>query len=135
MGKSQSFDFEHDYSLEKIVVEIMNFLENEKKMISEVVPQVNGYFIQTKSKDTWKSLIGMSLATHILFERTDNRLTVTIDNGKWIDKIAAAGVGFLTPIGALTIATSAFGAFNQQKLPDEILKRKKFPFQAPGMCC
>ena len=123
MAKSQTLTLGKKDSLEYLVTEVMDFLEKEKKMVSEVAILPNGYFIQTKSKETWKSMIGMSLAIHILFERSGNDLTVTVNNGKWIDKIAAAGVGFITPIGAITMATAAFGAWSQQKLPGEILDK------------
>ena len=120
MGKSQRFVLKQEDSLEGIVAAVMDFLEKEKKMVSETVIQPSGYFLQTKSKDTWKSLVGMSLATHILFERSGENLSVTVNNGKWIDKIAVAGIGFATPLAAITVATAAFGAWNQQKLPGEI---------------
>ena len=123
MATTKQFTISENISLEYIVASIIRFLREDKKMVSEVILKPQGFFLQSKSKEQLKSLIGMSLATQIQFEICDNRLRVNIGSGKWVDKIAVFVVSFLHPIGAVTLATAAYGAWQQKKLSDEILEK------------
>lgn len=61
----------------------------------------------------------MDQATQVqIFQSTPDTITVNVRAGKWMDKAAAAGVDAI--VFAPLLATAAFGAFKQQKLPQEI---------------
>ena len=123
MATTKQFTISENISLEYIVASIIRFLREDKKMVSEVILKPQGFFLQSKSKEQLKSLVGMSLATQIQFEICDNRLRVNIGSGKWVDKIAVFVVSFLHPIGPVTLCTAVFGAWQQIKLPNEILRK------------
>ena len=111
MATTKQFTISENISLEYIVASIIRFLREDKKMVSEVILKPQGFFLQSKSKEQLKSLIGMSLATQIQFEICDNRLRVNIGSGKWVDKIAVFVVSFLHPISRYLLST------DKQKLP------------------
>ena len=123
MATTKQFTISENISLEYIVASIIRFLREDKKMVSEVILKPHGFFLQSKSKEQLKSLVGMSLATQIQFEICDNRLRVNIGSGKWVDKIAVFVVSFLHPIGPVTWCTAVLGAWQQIKLPNEILRK------------
>lgn len=73
----------------------------------------------------------MDQATQVqIFQSTPDSVTVNVGSGKWMDKAAAAGVGAI--VFAPLMATAAFGAFKQQKLPQEIFDEIEYFIRTGG---
>ena len=109
-----------DITAVEIGTEIELFLRNNKKLMSEGIETENGYFVQAKGKDTWKTIAGMDMATQIQCTQLEDGVLVEIGTGKWTDKIGAGAVGLI--LFAPLAVTAAVGAWGQKKLPEEIFE-------------
>jgi RNA polymerase subunit RPABC4/transcription elongation factor Spt4 len=119
MAESKMFKLDNEMTAESIGLGLESFFREKKKMVSEGVVTPEGYLVQAKEEQSWKKFAGMDQATQVqIFQSTPEMITVNVGAGKWIDKAAAAGVGAI--VFAPLIATAAFGAFKQQKLPNEV---------------
>ena len=122
MADSKVFALKAGVNVEDIAREVENFLRDEKGLTVEGFASANGYLIQAKESSTWKKLTGLGNALQVQIVPGEAReVLVNVGMGKWIDKVGAAAVGalFFTPL----LVTSAFGAYKQNKLPDEIFER------------
>ena len=80
-----------------------------------------GYVVQGRqSKDGWKTVSGMRLATTVQMIRMDDNLNVTVGQGEWSDKIGAGALGWF--IAWPLAVTAGVGAYKQKKLPEEIFQ-------------
>ena len=77
-----------------------------------------GIVIQIEKVGTWRKMLGMSTAVHIVFHQVENTVNVEIGNGRWLDK-AAAGTLSLIMLWPLAI-TAGIGAWQQTKLPERV---------------
>lgn len=119
MAESRIFKVESGITIEGIGQELLNFFRNKKQMFAEGMETPEGYLVQSKEEQSWKKFTGMDQATQVqIFQNTPETITVSVGTGTWVDKAAAAGVGAI--VFAPLLATAAFGAFKQQKLPSEI---------------
>ena len=122
MADSKVFALKAGVNVDDIAREVENFLRDEKGLTLEGFASANGYLIQAKESSTWKKLTGLGNALQVQIIPGEAReVLINVGMGKWIDKVGAAAVGalFFTPL----LVTSAFGAYKQNKLPDEIFER------------
>ena len=81
----------------------------------------DGYVIQGRqTKDGWKTIAGMRMATTIQLTQIDSNLNVVVGQGEWSDKIGAGAVGLF--IAWPLAVTAGIGAYRQKKLPEEIFE-------------
>lgn len=112
------FRLEAGMTAETIGIGIEGFLRN-KNLVVEGMKAPEGYLVQAKEEESWKKFAGMDQATQVqIFQSTLDSITVNVGAGKWMDKAATAGVGAV--VFAPLLATAAFGAYKQKKLPGEI---------------
>lgn len=119
MAESKIFKLPDNLSIVSIVDEIVDFLRRDKDMTPEVVENGDAFFIQASDESGLKKLAGLSKSIQIQLVPNDmDRVIVTIDHGKLVDKAAAGAVGFFlfTPLAV----TAAMGAYGQNKLIGEI---------------
>lgn len=98
---------------------LQNFFE-EKKMISQIIEK-NNYevMVQAKTKDGYiRKLSGLEKACTVLILVNGRTLTLQVGEGKWMDKLAGAGIGWF--IAWPTLISTAYGAYKQAQLPAEI---------------
>lgn len=79
----------------------------------------NGVILQAKKGGGFKKLLGLATATNITIDQFEDLFTVSLSQGRWIDKAAVAGVSMfvLWPL----LITSAVGAYKQAELPNKII--------------
>ena len=119
MAESKIFKLRDEMSVVSIVDEIVDFLRRDKDMTPEVIENGDAFFIQAREESGLKKLAGLSKSIQMqLIPNDRDRVVITIDHGKWIDKAAAGAVGMMlfTPLAV----TAAIGAYGQNKLIDEI---------------
>ena len=122
MADSKVFPLRAGVHVDDIARTVEDFLRDEKRLTVEGFASANGYLIQAKETSTWKKLTGLGNALQVQIIPGEAReVLVNVGMGKWVDKVGAAAVGalFFTPL----LVTSAFGAYTQNKLPDEIFER------------
>lgn len=122
MADSKVFPLKARISVDDIARTVEDFLRDEKGLTVEGFASANGYLIQAKESSTWKKLTGLGNALQVQIIPGEAReVLVNIGMGKWVDKVGAAAVGalFFMPL----LVTSAFGAYTQNKLPDEIFEQ------------
>lgn len=118
---SKIFKLSDSITVQSIGVALEQFFMEKKDMIAEgrVTPQ--GYFVQAKKKETWKKFVGMDNAIQVqIFDMNNGTINVQLGEAKWAEKILTAGAGAV--VFAPLLATTAFGAWQQKNLPDEIFE-------------
>ena len=74
-------------------------------------------------KSGFRSMVGMSLATSVLLEATDQGVKVSMGGGKWAEQGAAIAMGLLLSVYLIPFAvTGGIGMYQQKKLIDELWK-------------
>ncbi|MBC3901430.1 MAG: zinc ribbon domain-containing protein [Acetobacterium sp.] len=120
MTESKVYKLSATLTTEMVAEKLRFFLSDQKKLNAEVVQTSDGILVQAKAAQSWKKFAGMDSAIQVQLTMTgENMLTVNIGSGQWVDKAGAAAVGAL--IFWPLLATSAIGAWGQQKLPEEIV--------------
>ncbi|MDD3224809.1 MAG: zinc ribbon domain-containing protein [Clostridium sp.] len=120
MADSKLFKLIDDVTIDMIANGIETFLRDKKNLQSEGMKTSEGFLVQARQEDSWKKIIGMDSAIQIQIIQAGDMVSVGVGSGKWIDKAGAATIGMLV-FAPLTI-TAAIGAWNQQKLPNEIFE-------------
>ena len=121
MADSKVFPLRAGVHVDDIARTVEDFLRDEKRLTVEGFASANGYLIQAKETSTWKNLTGLGNALQVQIIPGEAReVLVNVGTGKWVDKVSAAAVGalFFMPL----LVTSAFGAYKQNKLPEEIFE-------------
>jgi hypothetical protein len=75
--------------------------------------------VQCRSK-TWARRLGAGAALTVVLTADGDELAVEIGGGKWMDKVAAAGVAWFIAWPALIPA--AMGGYKQATLPSKTLQ-------------
>ena len=103
---------------EEIFGKLCEWLELQNFELQQLPVDEDTVLIQIRSKGGWKKLVGMSTALSINLDYSNGQLSVSIGEGKWMDKIAAAGVAWfvLWPLAV----TSSVGIYSQMKYPEKI---------------
>jgi hypothetical protein len=89
---------------------------------TQILPvEGGGVLIQARQEGGWKAMVGMALATNIVFARMGPNIKVEAGQGKWLDRavVGAVGVFLLWP----ALIPAAIGAWQQSKLPEEIFSQ------------
>ena len=122
MTESKVFKLPEGIDASAVGKEVENFLRGTKNLVTEGAKTPDGYFVQAKEQEgrSWKKLAGTTLATQVQIIQINDTITVNIGNGEWSDKIGAGVVGAF--IFAPLAVTAAIGAYNQKKLPGEIME-------------
>lgn len=111
MEESRVFSL-NGVSLETVVKSVETFLRDEKGMEIQSAPVEHGCVIQaTQKKDTLKMLVGMRLATTV-------QLVVS----------GAVGLFLAWPLAV----TAGIGAYQQKKLPEDVLNVISRTLMSPG---
>jgi len=118
MSNSKLFKLIEGVTIDMITNGIEAFLRDKKNLQCEGMKTSQGFMLQAKQNDSWKKVIGMDSAIQIQLIPAGDMLSIDIGSGKWVDKAGAATIGML--IFAPLAITAAIGAWNQNKLPNEI---------------
>lgn len=130
MEESRVFSL-NGVSLETVVKSVETFLRDEKGMEIQSAPVEHGCVIQaTQKKDTLKMLVGMRLATTVQLVVSGENLNVMIGEGQWADKLGAGAVGLF--LAWPLAVTAGIGAYQQKKLPEDILNVISRTLMSPG---
>ena len=130
MEESRVFSL-NGVSLETVVKSVETFLRDEKGMEIQSAPVEHGCIIQaTQKKDTLKMLVGMRLATTVQLVVSGENLNVVIGEGQWADKLGAGAVGLF--LAWPLAVTAGIGAYQQKKLPEEVLNVISRTLMSPG---
>ena len=115
------FTFQATIRLEGVAKALEDFLSSVKNMEVQGARTADGYVIQGRqTKDGWKTIPGMRMATTIQLTQIDSNLNVVVGQGEWSDKIGAGAVGLF--IAWPLAVTAGIGAYRQKKLPEEIFE-------------
>lgn len=120
-NESRVFRLPAGMSTQVVANAVSSFLSSAKGMEVQSAETTEGYVVQGRqSKDGWKTVSGMRLATTVQMIRMDDNLNVTVGQGEWSDKIGAGALGWF--IAWPLAVTAGVGAYNQKKLPEEIFQ-------------
>lgn len=93
-NESKMFHFPATIRLEGVAKALEDFLSSVKNMEVQGARTADGYVIQGRqTKDGWKTIAGMRMATTIQLTQIDSNLNVVVGQGEWSDKIGAGAVG------------------------------------------
>ena len=120
-NESRVFRLPAGMSTQVVANAVSSFLSSAKGMEVQSAETTEGYVVQGRqSKDGWKTVSGMRLATTVQMIRMDDNLNVTVGQGEWSDKIGAGALGWF--IAWPLAVTAGVGAYKQKKLPEEIFQ-------------
>jgi molybdopterin converting factor small subunit len=101
-----------------VIANVKGWLESEGFDSQKMSTENQSLLIQIKKRGEWRDWVGMSTTLNILFQHSEDILTVKIGAGKWLDKAAAGAVGMLL-LAPLAI-TAGIGAWEQMKMPEKV---------------
>lgn len=104
--------------LPNMIVNIKAWLDSQGFDSQKLNTENQSLLIQIKKRGSWREYVGMDTTLNVLFQYSNEILTVEIGAGKWADKAAAGAVGFffLAPLAI----TAGIGMWDQMKMPDKI---------------
>ena len=121
MANNKMFRLCDGVTLKSIGTVVECFLK-DKKMTTQKIEAPDCIIVQGKQEENWKKLTGMASALSVQIKMFgEDTVNVEVGNGKWADKLGAGAVGMIA--FAPLALTAAFGAWSQQKLPEEIFGR------------
>ncbi len=120
-SESRTFRLPPDIEVSRVAEAVEAFLSSSKGMETQSAEIQGGYVVQGRqNKSAWKTLTGMRLAITVQMTLVNDSLTVTAGEGEWMDKIGVGAVGAIVFFPLLI--TAGVGAYQQNKLPDEIFQ-------------
>jgi hypothetical protein len=102
----------------RLISEVKGWLKSEGFNSAETNAGDQGILLEIKKRGDWRKYVGMETALNILFNQSDDTLTVEIGAGQWIDKAGAGAVGMF--VFAPIALTAGYGMWEQSKMPDKI---------------
>lgn len=105
----------------QLIADIRDWLTLEGFESQQMTTETHSTVLQIKKRGGWREYAGMSTSLNIVFHQSNDKLSVDIGAGKWIDK-AAIGTVSLFILWPLAI-TAGFGAWEQLKMPEKIFDR------------
>jgi hypothetical protein len=105
-------------NLPRLISEVKSWLDSQGFDSQQMNTENESLLLQIKKRGGWRDFVGMATSLNIVFNQSDDTLTVEIGAGKWIDK-AAVGTVSLFILWPLAI-TAGMGAWEQMKLPQKI---------------
>ncbi len=102
-----------------LLADLENWLISQNFNCQQLTTEDGGTLLQVAKKGGWRKFVGQSTALNIvLYQSSNNNITVEIGAGRWIDK-AAVGTASMFVLWPLAISVG-FGAWQQIKLPKKI---------------
>lgn len=117
MADSRLFQKSEGITVDSIGHSVENMLR-AKGMTVQGGKAGQGYVVQAKDADGWKTISGMSTALEVQISDSGNGILVNIGNAKWSDKVGAGVLGLF--IFAPLAVTTVVGSVKQKKLPEEV---------------
>lgn len=105
-------------NIDHLGVHLTNWLDGEGFQSQSLRGQDNSVIIQTRKRGAWRNVLGMSSALTVRMQNLDDNLRVEMTAAKWIDKALVGTISTL--VFWPTLITTAYGAWEQMKLPDRI---------------
>lgn len=104
----------------KIVVGLINWLNNEGFDLQQMKLENDEEMIQIKKRGSWRKFVGMGTSLNVIMKYKGRSLVVYIGAGQWIDKAAVGAVSLIVlwPL----LVTAGIGAWEQAKMPDRIFE-------------
>ncbi len=119
MADAKVFQLGRGLTLEDVAHALENYLREQKRLETEGVSQSEtSYFIQARQTEGWKKFVGLDQAIQVRLTVYQDRLTVDLGAGRWVDKLGAATVGYI--VFAPLLLTAVIGAIGQERLPRDI---------------
>lgn len=119
MADARIYQLGNSITLADVAYGLEDYFVRQKNMEAEGIFQgEDAYFIQARQQKDWKKLAGMDKAVQVRLTIRQDRLTVDVGAGRWVDKLGAAAVGYL--FFAPLLITAAIGALGQEQLPRDI---------------
>lgn len=84
MIESKTFIVDENFNINKLVNNLVLYINANRKVLCEWTDVQNGYFIQVVPKYTLKKLFGLELCLHLHISKLQNKLIVNIGIGEWI---------------------------------------------------
>lgn len=119
MAEARIYQLGNSITLADVAYGLEDYFVRQKNMEAEGIFQgEDAYFIQARQQKDWMKFAGMDKAVQVRLTVRQDRLTVDVGAGRWVDKLGAAAVGYLffTPL----LVTAAIGALGQEQLPRDI---------------
>ena len=105
-----------------LLADLRNWLISQNFNCQQLTTEDGGTLLQVAKKGGWRKIVGQSTALNIvLYQSSNNNITVEIGAGRWIDKalVGAAAFPLLFWFPPLAFA-AGFGTWQQIKLPKKI---------------
>ncbi len=119
-SESRIFKIPEGITVDMLCDTIENYLRLNKGMVTQSFRSSDNVLIQGHlPSDGWRTISGTDQAITVQMFINGDVATVNAGFGKWSDKIGAGVVGWF--LFAPLAITAAVGAYNQNKLPGEIL--------------
>ncbi len=107
-----------------VVAALKNWLAEQKFEVQQLMTEDGKTLIQLK-RAGWRSVVGMSVALNVIFAQEENAMTVSIGEGRWIDKALVGVVAFsvvAVGVGVPLMITAGVGAWKQVKMTNQIFE-------------
>ena len=120
MSQSQIFSL-GPLTLDQVGQRVEQFLRAEAGMTVDSVHGPGGYVIQARLQgQDWRKLFGLDKALRVqILPLADATVTVSVGEGKWLDKLGAGAIGAMW-FFPLAVAAGV-GALGQWKLETDVL--------------
>lgn len=115
--KTRRFDCKKG-EFENKVSGLQSWFAEKHYEVQRLLTEDGKQLIQASKRGQWRKLVGMSTATNVLLSHHNNKLTVEIGEGQWLDKAAGGLLG--TIVNPLFLVPAGFGALEQWQLPDKV---------------
>jgi hypothetical protein len=102
----------------KLIADLKAWLVSQNFEAQQLSTENGGVMLQIKKQGGWRDWVGMATSLNILFQESEDTLTVQIGAGKWADKIGAGAVSLIL-LWPLAIS-AGYGAWEQMKMPDNV---------------
>ncbi len=119
---SASFTCSQD-QFDKLIKKFKTWLEGRNFKDQIIQLDESSILIQIAKKGEWRRFTGMAQALNIQLTQQNQKLTVKLSGGKWLERLAPVGIiavleAPLLPIIGISVG---IGAWQQSKLPKEII--------------
>jgi hypothetical protein len=101
-----------------LIADVKRWLDGEGFDSQQMPTDDDRILLQVRKRGGWRNFVGMATSLNIVFNASEDTLTVEIGSGKWIDK-AAVGTVSMFILWPLAV-TAGYGAWEQMKMPDKI---------------
>lgn len=109
-------------TLEQVANAINDYLDNDKKMITQILPAANGFVVQCKGDEDaeWTKYLGADAALSTKIYQDGDMVTITATPEKWANKAGFAAAGFFIFLPLLI--TAGIGTARVSGLATDIIE-------------